>query len=320
MIAKDAANQGSASPLSKQMLTPGKKPEERSQELLLANFEKTDDELKHLIFTPEDHQDEFVGNLQKTTKRDLEKLEHNRSPVQKKKPTNPRPWMDQYTPKMNKNIKVADFTWKEYREQKLKEKQNRENALKAMLLEEKEIEKQRRNKLRILDLLNQYHKVKKDIEELEFLKLTVPNEKLIVLQSIYFELAKDGIDPFREELLQDEEDGQSEKRAIAKADKLAKQLARELAQEQAQDRKYKKTAAQTLLNIQEGKDQPSVTFLTAQDHNKDIDDLPENDFQYAENVYLQKIQQMIEDQAEERTLPRDQSQQDNDVVVSGHVI
>lgn len=55
MIAKDAANQGSASPLSKQMLTPGKKPEERSQELLLANFEKTDDELKHLIFTPEDH-------------------------------------------------------------------------------------------------------------------------------------------------------------------------------------------------------------------------------------------------------------------------
>ena len=76
-----------------------------------------------------------------------------------------------------------------------------------MLLEEKEIEKQRRNKLRILDLLNQYHKVKKDIEELEFLKLTVPNEKLIVLQSIYFELAKDGIDPFREELLQDEEDG-----------------------------------------------------------------------------------------------------------------
>ena len=49
------------------------------------------------------------------------------------------------------------------------------------MLEEKEVEKQRRNKLRVLDLLNQYHKIKKDIGELEFLGLGVPTEKLIVM-------------------------------------------------------------------------------------------------------------------------------------------
>ena len=100
---------------------------------------------------------------------------------------------------MNELIGVADLNYLRMKERIQKEREERENSERAKRLQEKEIERQRRSQLRILDLLEQYYKLKKDVEELEYLKLSVPVDKLILIQTIYNELVKEGIEPIEEE-------------------------------------------------------------------------------------------------------------------------